>query len=790
MRVIRRVALIVLAMVLAFAILAASAGYLLIRRSFPKVNGILQVAGLQDRVEIGRDKWGVPHVHAQNEHDLYFAQGYVHAQDRLWQMEFNRRVGAGRLSEVLGEATLKSDRFLRTIGLYRAALEDLEVLPPDIIALLQAYADGINEFVATHQDRLPLEFALLGFKPEPWTPADSLAWGKVMCMDLGGNFEQELLRAKLVATLGEEKTRELLPPYPGEGPFIIPPEAKTYSRLDADLLEGLAEVKRQLGWQGEGLGSNNWVVDGTMTETGRPVLANDPHLGIQMPSIWYEVHLTAGEMDVIGVSFPGVPGVVIGHNRQIAWGVTNAGPDVQDLYVERINPSDPNQYEFQGRWEDMTVLQEEIKVKGYPEAVLATVRLTRHGPLMTSVLSGQTSPVALRWTALEGGGLFRAVYLLNHARDWDEFRAALRHWQAPSQNFVFADVQGNIGYQMPGSIPVRAQGQGLVPVPGWTGEYEWEAYIPFDELPSVLNPVTHMIVTSNNKVVPDSYPYFIAYDWASPWRAQRITELLNLKEDLCEEDMRAIQADTYDLPAEAIMPYLLALKPQGWLQERAFAVMDKWDLHDDPKSSGAAMFHVMVWRMLANTFGDELKGADVQDWDGSVAALLNILPDAGNTWFDDVGTSQIEARDEILQRSFQEALDWWGNKYGDMPHLWQWGQVHTATFAHTLGSVKPLNLIFNRGPVTAPGSGATVCATGYDVQTFAVNTLPSYRQIIDVGGWDNSRSMHTTGQSGQPLNKHYDDMIAAWRQVQYHPMLYDRTDVEANLEGRLTLLPE
>ncbi len=790
MRFLRKIVLGVLTVLLVLALLVGGAGYLFVRRSFPKVSGTLPLSGLQDRVEISRDKWGIPHIYAQNEHDLYFAQGYVHAQDRLWQMEFNRRVGAGRLSEVLGEVTLKSDRFLRTIGLYRAAQKDLEVLPQEVVAVLQAYADGINEFVATHQDRLPLEFALLGFKPEPWTPLDTLSWGKVMCLDLGGNYADELLRAQLVAALGEDRTRELLPPYPGEGPFIIPPEATSYGRLDVGLLEGFAELKAQLGWQGEGLGSNNWVVDGTKTASGRPMLANDPHLGIQMPSVWYEVHLVAGDMDVAGVSFPGAPGVIIGHNRQIAWGVTNTEPDVQDLYVEKVNPANPNQYEFQGRWEDMTVLQEEIKVKGRSEPVLTTVRLTRHGPLMTPVISEQKDPVALRWTALEGGGLFRAVYLLDRAHNWEEFRAALRDWQAPAQNFVFADVNGNIGYQMPGSIPVRAKGQGLVPVPGWSGEYEWKGYIPFEELPSVFNPATHLIVTANNKVVPDSYPYFIGYDWAPPWRAQRIEELLKAKDKLTEEDMREIQADTYDLPAETLMPYLLALKPQGWLQERAMTVMNTWNLNDDAKSSGAAIFQATLWRMLVNTYGDELAKADVKDWSGSVMALLNILPDANNIWFDDVRTPQTETRDEVLQRSFQEALDWWGNKYGDMPHLWQWGQVHTATFAHTLGSVKPLNLIFNRGPVAAPGSGATVCATAYEGADFAVSTLPSYRQIIDVGEWANSRTMHTTGQSGQPFNKHYGDMINAWRQVRHHPMLYERADVEANLEGKLTLLPK
>jgi penicillin amidase len=790
MKVLRKVALVVLVVLMALALAVSGGAYFFLNRTFPKVSGTLQVAGLQERVEILRDKWGVPHIFAQNEHDVFFAQGYAHAQDRLWQLEFNRRVGAGRLSEVLGEATLKSDRFLRTIGLYRAAQADLAILPAETLAALQAYADGVNAFIDTHRDRLPLEFTLLGFKPEPWTPTDTLAWGKVMCMDLGGNWEDELLRAQLVAAFGEEKARQLIPPYPDQGPSIIPQEARSYGRLDTSLLEAYADVKALLSAEGEGLGSNNWVVDGTKTASGRPMLANDPHLGIQMPSIWYEVHLSTPEMDVVGASFPGAPGVIIGHNRSIAWGVTNVGPDVQDLYVEKVNPANPNQYEFRGQWEDMTVLQEQIKVKGRSDPVLMTVRLTRHGPLMTPVISGETDPVALRWTALEAGRLFHAVYLLDRSRNWEEFRAALKHWQAPSQNFVFADTKGNIGYQTPGSIPIRSRGQGLVPSPGWTGEYEWKGYIPFEELPSVYNPPTHFVTTANNKVVPDAYPYFIAYDWAPPWRAQRITELLQSKDKLTPDDFRDIQADTYDIPAATLMPYLLALTPQGWLQERAMPVMQQWDLHDDAQSSGAAIFQVMLWRMLINTFGDELQKAGVKDWEGSVMALLGLLPDGGNAWFDDVATSQTETRDEILQRSFQEALDWWGNKYGDMPHLWQWGQVHTATFAHPIGSVKPLNLVFNRGPVAANGSGAAVLATGYTYKDFSVVALPSYRQIIDVGEWANSRSMHTTGQSGQPFAKHYGDMIQSWKNVQHHSMLYEKTDIEANLEGKLELLPK
>ncbi len=789
MRVLRRVVLGILVAVLVLLMLGGGGAYLFVRRAFPKTNGTLQVAGLQDRVEIYRDEWGVSHIFAQNEHDVFFAQGYVHAQDRLWQLEFNRRVGAGRLSEVLGEATLKSDRFLRTIGLYRAAQADLAVLPAETINVLQAYADGVNAFIETHKASLPLEFTLLGFKPEPWTPMDTLAWGKVMCMDLGGNWEYELLRAQLIAAFGEEKTRELTPPYPEQGPFIIPPEAKSYGELDTAILSDYSAVKSLLGIWSQHLGSNNWVVDGSKTASGRPMLANDPHLGIQMPSIWYEIHLVGGGLDVIGASFPGAPGVIIGHNRDIAWGVTNVGPDVQDLYVEKINPDNPNQYEFKGRWEDVTVIHEEIKVKGRDEPVKLNVRVTRHGPIMTPVVSGAKEQLALRWTALEGGQLFRSVYMLDRAGNWDEFREALRYWQAPSQNFVFADRQGNIGYQMPGDIPIRAKGQGLVPAPGWTGEYEWTGYIPFKELPFVYNPPNHYVVTANNKVVPDDYPYFISHEWSAPFRAQRIAELLQGNDSLTIDDFRDIQADTYSIPGATLTPYILALEPDGWLQERAMTVLRDWDYRADIESAGAGIFQVTYGRLLANTFGDELQEAKIEDWLASPMALLAIMGDEDNPWFDDVSTPDVEGRDHILSRSFQEALDFWGNKFGDAPHEWTWGRLHQATFEHPMGSVKPLNLIFNRGPVAVRGTGDTVDAAGYSSGDFSVRVVASYRHVIDVGEWHNSRSQHTTGQSGQPFHKHFGDMIASWQAVEHHPMLYEKSDIEASKEGLLILEP-
>ena len=788
--------------VLVVVLVVGGGGYLFIRRSFPTINGTIRVPGLQSEVRIYRDRWGVPNIYADNLHDLFFAQGYVHAQDRLWQMEFNRRVGSGTLSEVLGEATLEDDKFLRTIGLRRAAEKDWESLDENTRAALQAYADGVNAFIESHKDRLPLEFVILGatqvpgYIPAPWTPVDSLAWGKVMCWDLGANWRDELKWARFIQELGEETTRELMPAYPEAGPFIIPPEAKDYRDLGITDLFPDEHLARILGNDGEGLGSNNWVVDGTMTASGKPLLANDPHLSLQTPSIWYEIGLHAPGFDVVGASFPGTPAVIIGHNERITWGVTNVGPDVQDLYLEKVNPDNPYQVEYMGQWEDVKVVDEEIRVAGQDKPISLEVRITRHGPIINDVVEGLAQPTAFRWTALEGQQLFRAVLLIDQADNWQEFRDALRYWDAPSQNFVYADVEGNIGYQMPGHIPIRAQGQGLVPVPGWTGEYEWTGYIPFDELPSVFNPPTHFVVTANNEVVPDDYPYFIAYGWAAPYRAQRITELLSAANpgSLTVDDMRDVQADVYSISAEKLMPYLVALEPEGWLQERVMRdLLRPWDYYLSADSAAASVFEVFYWKLVEHTFQDELGELYPTYLEmGNYHRLLleRLVEEPDNHWWDDVSTDARETRDDIYRAAFADALEYLGRHYGDLHTLWRWDKMHSAHFDHPLGAVKPLDRIFNVSGVPVGGDNFTVNPGSFKYKDpFSVDKGPSYRQIVDLSDWNNSRSMHTTGQSGQPFHKHFSDMIESWRKVEHHPMLFDRAQIEQNREGLLVLVP-
>lgn len=763
------------------------------RATSPRTNGTLGIDGLEGRVEIVRDQWGVPHIYADLEHDAYFAQGYVHAQDRLWQMEFNRRLAAGRLSEVLGESTINTDRLVRTLGLHRAAERELEALPLEVRAELDAYADGVNAFIASHRNHLPLEFQLLGFAPEPWASTDSLAWAKVMALGLDGNWENELERERLTAKLGEQKVNELFSAYPEDAPVVVQAEVAGAGRIDDVFLAGLRQFRDLSGYTGSQSGSNNWVVDGSMTATGKPILANDPHLGIQMPSLWYQIHLSAGTLNVIGVSFPGCPGVIIGHNNSIAWGMTNSRVDVQDLYVEHINEA--GEYEYMSQWYELTNITESIRVRGRSEPIPLKIRLTRHGPLLSSAGGASESPIALRWTALEGGGLFTSLHLLNRAQNWEQFRNALRYWISPAQNFVYADTQGNIGYQLPGTIPIRKQGQGTLPVPGWTGEHEWSGYIPFEELPSAYNPPQHLVVTANNKIVSNEYPYFLSANWSDPSRAQRITQLLAGKKGLTVAEMRDIQADAYSLAAARVMPYVLALGPQGWLQERAFRFFEHWDYQMRAESGAAGIADVVLWRVLTNTFGDELEGVDLEpgSWASIAQTLFTIIDDPSNTWFDNVTTPEVESRDEVLRRSVDEAMEFWRRHYGDLvgnlDSQWAWGKVHTANFDHVLGSVPVLGLLLNRGPVAVSGTWCAVNANAYYPGSFEVVSLPSYRQVVDLSSWGESLWQNTTGQSGQVHNRHYDDQIGAWQSVLPQQMLYERTDVLAAAEAILVLVP-
>jgi penicillin amidase len=778
--------------------------YWLVRRAWPETAGRLAAPGLHDRVEIVRVEPGVPHIYARNAHDLFFAQGYVHAQDRLWQMEFNRIVGQGRLASLFGEGALEIDKIMHVLGLPQAAERDWALLAPETRAALSAYAEGVNAYLSTHEGRLPVEFTVLGVEPRPWRPVDSLTWGKMMALNLSQNHPFEILRAHLIAKLGEPVARRLMAPYPANGPVIVPPGVQGYANLpvpDVDrtrlaLLPGLSMISGI----GQAWGSNGWVVAGSRTASGRPILANDTHLGLQLPSVWYQVGLHGGGYDEAGFSFPGMPFVVIGHNQRIAWGITNLCGDVQDLYFEKLDdPVHPRRYQFQGEWRDLVLRREEIAVKGKPPVVLM-VPETLHGPIVNDAISELkgSPPTALRWPAFGGTRLIDALAELNRATDWKSFHRALADWETPSVNFVYADVDGHIAYQSTGRTPIRAAGhQGLVPVPGWDGRSEWQGFIPYEEMPRSVDPPAGFIVTANNKVVGDDYPHYIAYDMADPYRAQRISDLLAAGHRFTAADQRTIQAETAGLPVAALRPYLLAVKPADERERKALDEVRRWNLRYETGPAGASVYEVWYWYLLGEILGDELGPEVLKEYRtiglSQAPSIIDLMKLPDDPLFDDRRTPAVEHRDDIVRRSFTQALAWLSKRYGDDPAGWTYGKVHSVTLVHApLGQsgIAPLERLFNSETLPARGNAFTVDAATPDfMNPFAVVFGTSQRMIVDLSNLEGSTWVNSTGQNGQLWNPHREDQIPKWEAIEDYPMQFGEEAVRSHAEGTLILVP-
>jgi penicillin amidase len=810
-----------------------------IRRAFPRIDGEIRVDGLDAPVDIIRDPLGVPHIYASTRHDLFFTQGYVHAQDRYWQMDFWRHIGSGRLAEMFGEDQVETDTFLRTLGWARVVEQELAAIDADSLAILQAYSDGVNAYLADHRGTaLSLEYLFLGilnseYEVEPWQPLHTLTWAKAMAWDLGGNMDEEIGRALMMQSLDPAEVAELMPSYPSDMPVIVPdfqitanragqanqPEYQEILKAAAPALKGLQALQAKLGAaesalgaRESGIGSNSWVISGALTDTGKPILANDPHLGAQMPSIWYEIGLHCkpkGEgcpYEVAGVSFAGAPGVIIGHNDRIAWGFTNVGPDVQDLYIEKVNPDNPNQYEVNGKWQDMQLIQETIEVGG-GAPVQVTVRYTRHGPILSDTgffpegfrpLEGAelTEPyaIALRWTALEPNFIFRAIWQFNRASNWEEFREGAAELAAPAQNLVYADLDGNIGYQMPGWIPIRAGGDGALPVPGWTDDYEWTGYIPFEELPRTFNPPQGYVVTANNAVVGEDYPYLISLVYDHGYRARRIVQMIEEGPrpfDLAY--MKEMQGDNKDLNAEILVPILMNVSVAADL-EPARQLLAGWDYQAHMDSAPAAVFEAFWKNLLLIAFQDDLPE---ESWPSGGShwfeVVKNLAGQPDSHWWDNKTTAEIEDRDAIFGQALAAAVAELDEELGNDPSLWSWGDLHTLTLTNeTLGQsgISPIETLFNRGPFRTSGGSSIVNATGWDAaESYEVGSLPSMRMIVDLSGLSNSWMIHTSGQSGHAYNRHYADMTDLWRTIQYHPLRWELDQVEDGAEGRLRLLP-
>ncbi len=691
-----------------------------------------------------REPSGVVHIRAANEHDLFFALGVAHAQDRLWQMEFQRRVGAGRLSEVLGRAALGQDRFLRTFGFYRAARSAYRSLSPGGRAAVDAYVAGVNAYLQTDPG-MPLEFRLLGYEPERWRPADVLVWAKMMSFDLSANYESELERYRLRARgLAPGRISELMPPYPEDGPVILP-EGGEVPPAGERQAEALLRLRRSLPLSVEA--SNNWVVSGRRTESGAPLLANDPHLGLGVPPLWYLAHLESPTLEAVGATLPGVPGVVIGRNRDIAWGVTNVGADVQDLYL--LEEADGGRgYRYRGEVRPYRVREERIRVKDAADVTLR-VRETVYGPVVSGAVDAPGArPLALRWTSLEPEDRTIEAFLgINRARNWRQFNEALRAYKAPSQNFVYADEEGNIGYVAPGKFPVRREGHsGLVPVPG-DGRWDWRGSVPFEGWPRAFNPREGFVVTANNKAVPDSYPYRISLEWAEPYRAERIRRMILEGGRLGVEDMVRIQQDRRSLLFEDFRPVLQELRVR---EKRARVWRERllrWDGDARPDSREAAVFeawYTELTRLPSQEVGEEY-------WD-EPRYLLRAMR-RGDRACEPSGSREDCLR--FASRALGRALERFGE---EVPG---WGEVHRAVFEHPVLSRTPLARFAGR-EVPAGGDGYTVNVGPYDPEGFRMDSGPSYRQIVDLSPGGRSLFVIPMGQSGSLLSGHFDDLLGLW----------------------------
>jgi penicillin amidase len=897
----RRARVVVIALVL---LLVAGAGYgtfwvvNTVRSSFPQVSGEIDLAGLTAPVTVKRDANGIPQLYADSAHDLFLAQGYVHAQDRFYEMDVRRHMTAGRLSEMFGESQVETDAFLRTLGWRDVAQREYDTrLSEETRAYLQAYADGVNAYLDDHSGaELSLEYAALdlaggGYEPEPWDPVDSVAWLKAMAWDLRGNMQDEIDRALLASRLSPEKIAQLYPPYPYDrNDPIVTSEGngtQTYTasyapagdtataRLPAgagEATEGVAtqlgaltrtldEIPALLGPNGSGIGSNSWVVSGAHTTTGEPLLANDPHLAPSLPSIWHQMGLHCTELseecpfDVAGFTFSGMPGVAIGHNQEIAWGMTNLGADVTDLRLEKL---DDGNYLRDGEEVPYETRTETIRVAG-GEPREITVRSTVNGPIISDRYQqaedvGESAPVAahapdrgsgyavsLNWTALTPSHTMDAVFALNTATNWEEFRAAARDFAVPSQNLIYADTDGNIGYQAPGQIPVRREGDGTYPTPGWDSDYDWRRFIPFDELPSELNPERGYIVTANQAVVDAAeYDYRLTEDWAYGVRSQRIKELIQATIDeggkISIGDMQEIQLDNSNEMAEILVPYLLDIEVTDPYVREAQELLEGWDYGQDADSAAAAYFNA-VWRnLLQLAFGNKLpkelrvegqclyvRPADesqpIEDIDGDAVLVEECgerssdtaQPDGGDRWFEVVRGILDEPenawwstpatlardgatnRDELLRVALRDARWELTAELGKDVDTWSWGRLHRLMLNNqTLGTAGPgaVQFLLNRGPWQLAGGTDAVDASAWNAAGgYAIRWIPSMRMIVDLDDLDESLWINHTGASGHAYHANYTDQTDLWARGEYLPWAYTAGAVEGRTEDTLTLNP-
>jgi penicillin amidase len=786
------------------ALSAGAFGYLL-HRLLPQVEGELRVRGLNGPVEVIRDRWGIPHISARDEWDAYFAQGLCHAQDRLWQMELNRRLSRGQLSEVMGTDALDLDRFMRRLGLHRAAQAEWEAAGPEVRSVLEAYAAGVNACIEELQrsGKLPVEFMLTRLQPRRWEPLDSLTFGRFFAFNQSPNWENELIRSRLIARLGYAAASLL-------EPDVWQPNTDALTRLSD---WGPAEMPDAgdlppVWLPGAPAASNGWVVSGERSATRKPLLGYDPHFFYtRLPSIVYEAHLVGGgDLNVIGGTIPGVPGVAFGHNRHIAWGFTVSKADMQDLFVERVDPGDPRRTEFAGRWETGTLVRETIRVKGRTQPWIEDVLVTsRHGPLLTPTpaLADEHRPLALKSMVLETVDLVSPLLALNHARNWEEFRAALSQMGVPPVDTLYADVDGNIGHQVAGRVPIRARGEGLVPAPGWSGQYEWLDVVPFDELPSAFNPSDGLWATANHNLGKNSR-HFFSREYDSPARYRRIRQVLESKAHHSAVDFGALQADQVSLPAREIARILTQrLHPTGELQARALDELRGWDGRVGADSAAAAICHVFAHELLRRRHQEALGnllpavlGVGPHPALGPITSFYFLQTERVLAYLTEWANGQDgtggagSAHPDHAHAAFSATVRYLREQRGPDVAEWQWGRLHTLKLEHPLSMRKPLGLFLDVPAFRWGGDLETVRMGGpLPGKVEGTGMISGYRFIADCADWDGSLSCIPGGQSGHRGSPHYADQVDEWRRVAYHSQPFTRPAILRHARHTLHLVP-
>jgi penicillin amidase len=764
-----------------------------VSRSQPQISGTVSLDGIADKIEIIRDVYGVPHIYARNEPDLFLGMGYAMAQDRLWQMEVSRRLGLGRLSEVFGEGFVEVDRYFRMLAANKKRIQ----IPKDLAFIPESFLAGINAYQQSRQDRLPLEFKLLGYHPESWKLNDIIALFKILNWGLSIGWKIDPVAAQVLKKVGEEKFKEAFPAASGEAPLIIP-EASQDMAGETQAISRVFQAVQQWTSFSPSAASNNWVVSGRRSVTGKPILANDTHMGLSNPSLWWEVHLVCPSMNVAGFAIPGLPGIAVGHNQHVAWGVTNVMVDDVDFYREKLNPANPRQYWYQDHWQDMASSVQTIKIKGQ-DPVKTEILLTHHGPIISDgTTSGQTQALAARWAVNEFDEPLRASYLLMKVRDINDMVHALQYWQSPGQNFVFADIYGHIGYWCCAAIPIRAKGSGLLPVPGWSGEYDWKGYVPFDQKPHAIDPEEGFIASANNKVSGNMYPYAISRYWEPIDRIQRIRRLLTVKNKLSVADMQQMHMDVFCPLAAEITPEIIRVIRERFSasqSQKLLNIVEGWDYQMSADSIAACVFEVTYRHMLENIFKDELGpilfGRYLELTIFPPRALRQIVKTKSSAWINNVETVETENLEDIVDKSLRQALDELGHSLGEDMDRWTWGRLHTLTFESVMARKKPLDRIFNLGPFPVPGSHLTVNKQQYNyVEPYRVKDGVSQRMIVDLSAPDAALHVLPTGESGLLGNPHYDDQIDLYLNGKYHPAWMAREDIERNAEATLVLVPD